>query len=41
MRRRRRVLYEWLIFGGLLVGFLAFLWIWFHTQPAAPADFSK
>jgi hypothetical protein len=41
MSRRGRAVFQWLIFSGLLVGFAAFLWIWFHTEPAAPGDFSR
>jgi len=41
MTRQKRMVYEWLIFVGLLVGFAAFLWLWFHTEPAGPADFSR
>ncbi len=41
MNRRRRVMFEWLIFGGLFLGFALFMWIWFQTSPAVPADFSK
>ncbi len=41
MNRRRRALYEWLIFGGLLIGFALFMWVWYQTSPAAPGDFSK
>jgi len=39
MSRRRRLVYEWLIFLGLLVAFAIFLSVWFHTDPAGPADF--
>jgi hypothetical protein len=38
---RRRVVYERLIFGALLLVFALFLWIWFHTRPAALPDFSR
>jgi len=41
MNRRKRVFFEWLIFLALLAGFAVFLWIWFHTEPAAPGDFSR
>jgi hypothetical protein len=37
----RRSVSAWMIFSGLLVGFVLFLWIWFHTEPAAPGDFSR
>jgi len=33
--------YEWLIFIGLLVAFAAVLWLWYHTEPAGPPDFSR
>lgn len=41
MTRSRRVVYECVIFLGLFIGFVAFLWLWFHTQPAPPADFPR
>lgn len=41
MNRRRRVMYQWAIFVGLLVGFGLFLWFWFHTEPPGPRDFSE
>lgn len=40
MTRRRRLILEWLIFVGLLIGFAGFLFVWFHTAPAGPEDFS-
>ena len=36
---RRRVMHQWLVFGGLFVGFMMFLWILFHTEPTGPTDF--
>jgi hypothetical protein len=41
MNRRQRLIYKWLIFLALLIAFALLLWLWFQTEPAWPADFSR
>jgi hypothetical protein len=37
----RKLIYQWLIFLALFIGFAGILWLWFQTEPAGPADFSS